>query len=62
MKRTCPEDVPLPAEIVTLVEARNAARVAKNWAESDAIRTQLIAQGYDVGDSPQGTTVKKRIL
>ena len=62
VSRTCPEDVPLPTEIAVLVEARNAARAAKSWAESDAIRNQLIAQGYDVGDSPQGTTVKKRTL
>jgi cysteinyl-tRNA synthetase len=62
VERACPKEAPLPAEIQALVEARNAARAAKNWAESDAIRNQLIAAGYDVGDSPQGTTVKKRIV
>jgi cysteinyl-tRNA synthetase len=61
-KRSCREDEPLPEEIVKLVEARNAARKSKNWPESDAIRNQLVARGYDVGDSPEGTTIKKRAL
>jgi cysteinyl-tRNA synthetase len=61
-KRACRGEEELPAEVQVLVEARNAARKAKCWAESDALRNQLIALGYDVGDSPQGTTVKKRAL
>lgn len=61
-KRSCRAEEPLPAEVTALVEARNAARKAKHWAESDALRDQLIALGYEVGDGPQGTTVKKRAL
>ena len=52
----------LPAAVVSLVEARNAARKAKDWAQSDALRNDLIALGYEVGDGPQGTTVKRRTL
>ena len=52
----------LPAEVLALIEARNEARKAKNWAESDATRNQLIEMGYEVGDGAAGTTVKKRLL
>lgn len=52
----------LPEEVKQLIELRNAARREKRWAESDAIREKLIAMGYEVGDSPQGTTVRKRLV
>ena len=38
------------------IEARLAARKAKNFAESDRIRDELLAQGIVLKDSPQGTT------
>jgi cysteinyl-tRNA synthetase len=52
----------LPLEVQALVDERNAARKARDWSRSDAIRDQLIAMGYEVGDSPQGTTVKRRSI
>jgi cysteinyl-tRNA synthetase len=61
-KRSCREAEALPAEVQTLIEERNAARAAKEWARSDALRNQLIAMGYEVGDGPQGTTVKRHAL
>jgi cysteinyl-tRNA synthetase len=42
--------------IETLVEARNDARKAKNFAESDRIRDELLAKGIVLKDTPQGTT------
>ena len=42
------------AEIEALIEARTAARAAKNWAESDRIRDELKARGIVVEDTPQG--------
>ena len=43
------------------IEARLAARKAKNFAESDRIRDELAAQGIVLKDGPSGTTweVKK---
>ncbi|MEO5657505.1 MAG: cysteine--tRNA ligase [Nitrospiria bacterium] len=48
------------AEIDRLVEARNAARARKAWAEADAIRRQLADAGVIIEDRPDGTTRIKR--
>ena len=61
-KRARRAEEALPAAAISLIDARNAARKAKDWAQSDALRNELIALGYEVGDSPQGTTVKRRTL
>jgi cysteinyl-tRNA synthetase len=38
------------------VAARNAARAAKNWKESDRIRDELAAMGIALKDNKDGTT------
>jgi cysteinyl-tRNA synthetase len=43
-------------EIESLIAARNAARAAKNWAESDRIRDELAAMGIKLTDSKEGTS------
>jgi cysteinyl-tRNA synthetase len=42
--------------IESLKLARNAARAAKNWAESDRIRDELLAMGVALKDNKDGTT------
>jgi cysteinyl-tRNA synthetase len=42
------------AEIDALVEAREAARRAKDWAEADRIRDELAARGIILEDTPRG--------
>ena len=37
---------------------RSEARVAKDWARSDAIRDELLEMGVEIKDSPDGTTWK----
>jgi cysteinyl-tRNA synthetase len=44
------------ARVAKLVEARNVARKAKNFAESDRIRDELAAMGVVLKDSKDGTT------
>lgn len=44
----------LDDEIEALIEKRNAARKAKNWAEADRIRDELKAQGIVLEDTAQG--------
>jgi cysteinyl-tRNA synthetase len=48
---------PLPPEIQSLLDARAAARKAKDWARSDALRNDLRALGYAVKDTPAGQTL-----
>jgi len=49
-----------PAEIWALVEERQAARKARDFARADALRNEIAEKGWEVGDSPTGPTLKKR--
>jgi len=49
-----------PEAIDRLISARNAARKAKNFAESDRIRDELLAAGIVLEDGPSGTTWRRR--
>jgi cysteinyl-tRNA synthetase len=44
------------AKVTSLIDARTAARAAKNWKESDRIRDELAAMGVVLKDSKDGTT------
>ena len=61
MKIAAKMDDALVTLVAQAIEARNAARKAKNFAESDRIRDDLLAKGVVLKDGPQGTTweVKK---
>jgi cysteinyl-tRNA synthetase len=50
-----------PGEIARDIEARNAARKARDFKEADRIRDELLAKGIALMDGPNGTTweVKK---
>jgi cysteinyl-tRNA synthetase len=47
------------AQIERLVDARNAARKARNFAEADRIRDELAAMGVELEDHKDGTTTWK---
>lgn len=49
----------LPDAALALLEARKAAKQAKDWARADAIRNELKEMGYTVEDTPQGSKLKK---
>ncbi len=49
----------LPAEVSRLVEARQAARLRKDWAAADSLRVQLAGQGWQVLDTPEGPRVER---
>jgi cysteinyl-tRNA synthetase len=50
----------LDAEVEALIEARRAAKAAKNWAEADRVRDQLKALGIVLEDRKDGSTGWRR--
>ncbi len=50
----------LPGAVEKIINARDLARAAKNFAESDRLRRELEAQGYTVEDTKDGTRVTKK--
>ncbi len=49
----------IPAEISTLADERTAAKKAKDFKRSDAIRDELKAKGWVIEDTPKGIKLKK---
>jgi cysteinyl-tRNA synthetase len=54
-----PAELQIPAEINALFEARQAARKAKDFKRSDAIRDELKCKGWVIEDTPKGSRLKK---
>ena len=54
------EKAEVPAEVQALLDARAAARAAKNWAESDRLRDEIAAAGWLVKDSKDGQSVTRK--
>jgi cysteinyl-tRNA synthetase len=52
-------EISAPAEIVALLDARQAARKAKDFKRSDAIRDEMKAKGWAIEDTPKGPKLKK---
>jgi cysteinyl-tRNA synthetase len=46
-------------ESAALVERRDAARRARDFATADSIRDELTARGWIVEDGPEGTTIRR---
>jgi cysteinyl-tRNA synthetase len=53
-----PAEEAIGDDIRALADARLAARNARNWAESDRLRGELKAAGWDVEDRAGGYTLK----
>jgi cysteinyl-tRNA synthetase len=49
----------VPAEVNALLEERQAARKAKDFKRSDAIRDELKAKGWVIEDTPKGARLKR---
>jgi cysteinyl-tRNA synthetase len=54
-----PRELEVPAEIAALVEARLAARKARDFKRADAIRDELKAKGWAIEDTPKGARAKR---
>lgn len=49
-------DDELATRVESLIEARNRAREARDWAEADRIRDEIAGMGLAIKDGPEGTT------
>ena len=57
-KQTVPGSTLDATRIESLIEQRNAARAARDFARADAVRAELAALGVAIEDGPQGTRWK----
>ena len=55
-------DAPAPPDVVALAGQRDEARAARRWADADAIRDAIQAQGFDIEDTPAGPVLRRRTL
>jgi cysteinyl-tRNA synthetase len=53
------EEEELSPELAALIEDRQAARKAKDWARADEIRKKLLEEGVVLEDRPEGTIWKR---
>jgi cysteinyl-tRNA synthetase len=49
-----------PPEVAALAEARQAARAAGDFAESDRLREEIVDLGWEVRDVPGGFELVRR--
>ena len=42
------------------MDLRGMARERRDWALADRIRDGLLAAGYEIGDTPEGSTWRRR--
>jgi cysteinyl-tRNA synthetase len=54
-------DEAIPPDVQVRLDERTAARGARDFARADGIRTALEADGWDVVDGPDGSTVRRRV-
>jgi cysteinyl-tRNA synthetase len=55
-----PETIALPDDIAALLDDRDQARSARDFARADSIRADLAARGWEVTDTPDGPTASRR--
>ena len=55
-----PNDDITPDEIKTLAKKREAARIEKDWALADEIRSNIDSLGWEIKDTPSGTKLSKK--
>jgi cysteinyl-tRNA synthetase len=51
--------VEITPELQALLEERQAARLAKDWAAADAARDKILALGFKVEDKADGQKLRK---
>ena len=56
-----PDEETIPSEAQELLDQRAAARAAKDWAQSDALRQKIAELGWTVKDTKDGQKVTKTV-
>ena len=54
-----PEEMTIPQAVQTLVDEREAARQAKDWARADELRGEVKALGFNLEDTPEGARISR---
>jgi cysteinyl-tRNA synthetase len=54
-----PRQIGAPAEVIALLDARQAARQARDFKRADALRQELKAKGWTIEDTPKGARLKR---
>jgi cysteinyl-tRNA synthetase len=49
----------IPPEAAATAAERDRARAARDWSRADQLRNELVADGYVVEDTPEGTRLRK---
>lgn len=60
LKAASEQRISIPAEMQQLLEQREAARKAKDFAQADELRKQIEAAGFVIDDTPGGARVKRK--
>ncbi|MEI6144764.1 MAG: class I tRNA ligase family protein, partial [Candidatus Berkelbacteria bacterium] len=47
----------IPPEILALADAREAARLSKDWPQADALRAEIESRGYSLKDTDKGPQI-----
>lgn len=55
------EDIEIPENVKALVEERRMARERKDFAQSDILRVQIEALGFELKDTAEGQKIQKKI-
>jgi cysteinyl-tRNA synthetase len=54
-----PREVEAPGDVIALLDARQAARKARDFKRADALRNELKAKGWVIEDTPKGARLKR---
>ena len=54
------KDDEIPQQIKDLAQQRKEARARKDYAAGDSLRAEILAQGYELKDTPEGVKINKR--
>jgi len=55
-----PDTIVIPEKVHALVHEREAARSAKDWKQSDALRDEIAALGWIVKDTKEGAKLSPK--